>query len=310
MSVSNERLIDLFEMLIERLSNIEKSQDTMMKHLKNKCLDERKLDKDLFELPINVDTYYHGNDRIDTNTFIYVNHEFPDDIPEHCLSITKPYVYDKVKSFLPKILSNKQIEKLDKFLSVADINNDDSKKKLTCVELDICCWFSYVSDYILNAYVKHMFPNVEWVFPSFEANYSFVLKNMTSIPEAVEYVESIFKHFGCSLANFATKNNRLCVTLCQSEFYINLEVLLNTPACHYDMLEMCNGLDIRSDHVEKYIDRFQKAMEQCTCNETSNLFTSHETMECFKDTLISIRDILCGNDEDFSDDDDEVEVEE
>ena len=101
---SNETLIALFEMLNDRLYNIEKTNNTIVKHLKNECIKKRVLDKDLFGFPIDVKTYYHGTPTIDEHTMMFISHNFPDGVPQHCLScfsINRQCIYEKVKSFLP-----------------------------------------------------------------------------------------------------------------------------------------------------------------------------------------------------------------
>lgn len=295
---SNETLIALFEMLNERLYNIEQTNKTIVKHLKNQCIDKRVLDKDLFGFPIDVHTYHHGTPTIDQNTRMLVSHSLPDVVTTRLLSINRPNNFAKIRPFLPRILNDKGITKLENFVS--NIKFDDkclSETSLPCAEFGIDTWFDHIHNYVLHEYIKDKFHNVEWVLPGFEGHYTFVLKELHSVEKAVEYVESIFKHFECSLEQISTPQNHICITLCSGKYDMNLEILTNMHYYKCNMELMSREFGFTVSDINRYIEELEMVLNRGAFREYNMVFDDPISIECCIETLQDIRSKILGDED-------------
>lgn len=113
MDINNEKLIEVFDMINERLYNIEASQQKIITHLKNKCIEQKKLDKELFSYPMNVCLI--DNLSIKPNDYVYVSFQLFDNIDElHKLgcnnSIYNSGFLNKVKYLLPNMFDKEQLD--------------------------------------------------------------------------------------------------------------------------------------------------------------------------------------------------------
>ncbi len=295
---SNDTLIALFEMLNERLHKIEEGNNTLIEHLKNKSIRDRILEKKLFGFPIDVHTYYHTSPSIDKNTVLFVSHDFPDVVPTNVLSIYKPHVYNKVRPFLDTILSSEQQAKLEEMMKNPTIIH--GQPTILCSELGVTSIFVDIGDHIMNAFVTHHFKNVEMLLDGFEWHYNFVLKGLSTVEQAVEYVDSIFKFFDCSLADFSTLRNHLCVTLCYGRYDLNLEILVHVPLSQYHVPQLSKSLNLKTVDIERYIEMLQDRLNRENYDSRSLVYEDKISVECNLETLQEVYDELLDAEDDES----------
>jgi hypothetical protein len=295
-NTSNNTLIALFEMLNDRLYNIEQSNNVLIEHLKNKSIRDRILEKKLFGFPIDVHTYYHGSSTIDANTIMFVSHDFPDIVPKDVLSIYKPHVYEKVKPFVKTILTSEQEAKLDKSIQQPHLVN--GRPTLLCSDFGVKSFFVDIGHHIMNAFVTHYFKNVKMLLFGFECHYNFVLRNMPTVEKAVEYVSNVFHFFDCSLADFSTFRNHLCVTLCCGRYDLNLETLLNVPLSQYHVPHLSKALHLKTVDIERYIEMLQDRLNREEYDSRSLVYEDKISIECNLETLQEIYEELLDDESD------------
>lgn len=190
MEITSQTLVNVFDMINERLYSIEKNQNLLITHCKNKCLSEGKLDKDLFGYPMNVivtnECKFNYNEYICVN--LHISHTCSDDYTTRWFEIFEKKHYNKVKDILPKLFNEKQLKILHDYVA------DKSKHiyRLRCSTLDIKTIYSFVDEYIMNAYLKHTFKKVHMIIGWYK--YEIILKDMSCVDEVVEYVKTIYEH--------------------------------------------------------------------------------------------------------------------
>ena len=282
MDVSNAKLIEVFDMINERLYGIEKSQNIMMTHLKNKCIQERKLDKDLFQIPIDVHTFYDETYIIEKHTLLYVSTEFVNMSQDRSFSIYKQKNFNIVKSFLPQILDNDKILKLEQHV------NNGTKDIITCNEFNIVSMFDDIDHHILNAFVTSHCRNVKWFFPCFP--YSFVLQDTSSMGEAIKCIEDVNTLFNVSLSDVFIWGHHLKITCCAWMENIHREILIDVPLGLFDIALMSKELGFIKSDVESFIRRLETKLA-LKCYEITGTCNDEETTAC---GLVMLRDALKG----------------
>lgn len=280
MDVSSNKLIEVFDMINERLYNIEKSQNIMMTHLKNKCIQERKLDKDLFGFPIDVHTFYDETYIIEKHTLLYVSTDFVNMSQDREFSIYKQKNFNIVKSFLPQILDNDKILKLEQHV------NNGTKGIITCKEFNIVSMFDDIDHHILNAFVTSHCRNVKWFFPCFP--YSFVLQNVSSMEEAVKCIENVNALFNISLSDVSIWGYHLKITCCTWMENVHREILIDVPLRLFDIPLMSKELGFIKSEVQSFIRRLETRLA-LKCYEITGTCYDEETTAC---GLSMLRDTL------------------
>jgi hypothetical protein len=255
----------------------------MMTHLKNKCIQERKLDKDLFGFPIDVHTFYHETDVIDKQTLMYVSSDSGDLTPEYKFSIYNPQNFNIVRQFLPQILDNDQVSKLEQHVS------NGTKGIITCSELNIDSMFHDIDHFILNAFVTNHFKNVRWLLPCFP--YAFVLQDIPSIEEAVRCIESVHHLFHVSLSNVSSIWRKTWkITSCMWVEDVNREILIDIPLRFINIQRMSNDLGFTKHDVETLIRKFETKLALKHYDTTTTCYDEDLTV-C---GLAMLRDVLKG----------------
>ena len=76
---TSQELTKLLGKINEKLDDMQKSQNGIVTHLKNRCIQERRLDKDLFQYPIDVHIFNHEFMNVNKNMSLFVSAVFPDE---------------------------------------------------------------------------------------------------------------------------------------------------------------------------------------------------------------------------------------
>ena len=70
---TSQELTKLLGKINEKLDDMQKSQNGIVTHLKNRCIQERRLDKDLFQYPIDVHIFNHEFMNVNKNMSLLIN---------------------------------------------------------------------------------------------------------------------------------------------------------------------------------------------------------------------------------------------
>jgi hypothetical protein len=259
---NSEKLIAVFDMINERLYNIEKSNNLIINHLKNKCRKERKYDKDLFEYPINVKYCYHLTPNIEKDTCVYVSFLCMDEGDFRPFSVYNRRVFNIYKEFLPTILDNKQIHRLETHI-MENPNRFNDIIPLTCEELNIESMFRDVDHYIMNAYVSQHCKKIKWILPTTGEHYDFIIKDVESLDDVVKCVSDVHNLFKSSLDKLASSRNKMYVVLCPNQYWANLEMIISSNTYDYNLENLSKTLNLKIKHVEDY----QKIIENILVDE-------------------------------------------
>jgi hypothetical protein len=295
---SNETLIALFEMINDRLYNIEQTNNTIVKHLKNKCIKKCKLDKDLFGFPIDVHTYDHGVEKIDKDTLVYVSVVFVTDDIIHHLSLCNEQVFNKVQPFLPSILTEEQITTFKAHIAQMKPNKPFDVK--TCEEFGIQSIFHDLEHHVINEYVTRNCKNIQQVVPAFNY-YDFIVSGVTSVEEVVASVTNVFQTLNCPLKSIlVSQHDYMNVVACCSKYWKNFEICCNGSIMAYNWETATEVLDLTQKNIEEYI----KYLEDACKNDrygTAPSCNDKDSIQCNLDTLRDMYYLL------FEEDDEEYE---
>lgn len=242
---TNETLIALFDMLNDRLYNIEQTNNTLINCLKNKCFKKRVLDKDLFHFPADVRTHYHSSNKFEEGTFVYAS---PVILEEENFSIYKKNNFDKLLPFISTILTVEQVKQLQKH----NKQYVSGKNLLTCRELSVDSSFLDIDHYIINEYVQHHCKKVNRVVPV-GGRYDFVLDDVSTYEEAVECISKAFALFDCPLKQLVSDDDYIDIVICPSKYWVNLEILCNTNSNMFNWNKFPQDIELCLDDVSKYI---------------------------------------------------------
>jgi hypothetical protein len=251
---SNDTLIALFEMLNERLHKIEEGNNTLINCLKNKCVQESKLDKNLFCYPFNVNIYFHdycAHKSLTLNEGNYAYISLSDSYIENRIddSYYPMYSrhYDKVRPLLEARLTKTQLQKLDTHQRCMTIHDVDMK----CEELGINDINLNVHEYIANMYIKSKYDMVELIVLNItESSHDIIIKNASTIDDVVQCTCNVFNDLCLPLNNPSVAEKVLFVTICPSEYWLNIELLIN----NIDSKHVAKHLNLGADIICQYRD--------------------------------------------------------
>lgn len=285
---TNETLIALFEMLNERLYNIEQSNNTIINHLKNKCINDGMLDKDLFGYPINISIIHHGDwdyptqeQKLTNGAYAYITLNIHDtDCDRSNDSYYPMYTvhFDKVKPMLEDVLSASQIQAINKKRDNVDINQEDIK----CCDLGIEDINVYVHDYLANLYIRSKFPKVERVLLNVTENYNdIIIKDAHTIDEVLSCACDVYDMLHLPLTSVASPRNRMFVCICPNTYFINLEMLLNNIDCEHIALYLSIPNDILLQYVNtmKNLKNVRYAKNHLWLNDESSFEVALGTLK-------------------------------
>lgn len=226
MDINNEKLIEVFDMINERLYNIEISQQKMTTHLKNKCIEQQKLDKDLFDYPMNVCLIDDFD--IKPKDYVYVSFQLFDNIDELDKLCQNNSIYNneflnKVKYLLHDMFDKEQ---LDVILNEVK-SQDENDYVLRCSDINIDTLYKYVGDYICNKYIKDQENRVVMIVPSYGSHYDIVFKGLHNLDECIECFTKVYEILGLPLHNLASLRNNMTINVIKNKYWLNFEILLN-----------------------------------------------------------------------------------
>lgn len=291
---SNDTLIALFEMLNERLYNIEQGNNTMIKYLKNKCIKERVLDKDLFNLPGEVRTFYHVWNELEKGTLVYMSPVILDEENIDFFSIYQKHNFIKVKPFLASILTSEQIEKVEQHVDVAK-----DGEIIRCKHLGVESTFIDIDHYIINEFVKHHCKNVQRVIYNF-GFYDFILCGVSTFEQAIECVSKVFDLFDYPLKPLVYDNGYINVILCPTKYWANFEIVCNSIIGSYDWKTFPQELGLSLDDISQYLGLLEKMHKDNKYENAPNIDDA-SSVSCCLDTLYELFDMMSPSDDEDDD---------
>lgn len=256
MDTNSQKLIEVFDMLNERLYAIEKSNNQTKQHLKNKCIKAGELDKDLFEYPLDVNIIdMHLS--IDKQYFVYVTLSIYDAYDCSIFSLCDIEDYNKVKESLPDVLNEEQINVVEAYYKKYHLlDNYDIEyikcKEIQCQEIGVISIFKSIDEHILNEYLKLKHRNLHLLCPTIVEYYEMILKNVESIDETIQCVQDIYNFFGFHLDKLSTKN-KINITLCPDNYWVGFEILLNIPEVSCNTEVLLKVYKINTKIIKQYI---------------------------------------------------------
>jgi hypothetical protein len=196
-----DKMIDVFEMLIERLTNIEIQNNKMMNHLKEKCMKDGILEKNLFGYPLDVKlidgTQFHGK------KCEYVLVSFPNqsyDKEALYLRLDNAAYFQKVKPLIEKILSQEQLSRVLEYIEyLKTIPDNEDVKALTCEELGINSIYNNFTEHILNLYFQDKNPKIRFIVNSINEFPTLILKNVEDVDEIWVIVKNVLDFWDFSM---------------------------------------------------------------------------------------------------------------
>jgi hypothetical protein len=190
--MESDKLTNIFEMLVERLTNIELQNDKMINHMKETCVKNGLLDKQLFGYPLDVKLI--DGIQFAVNKPEYVLVAFPNQIYDKealCLNLFKVDHVEKVKPILDDILTQPQRDRVFEYIKYVQATVDNEEiKELSCEELGIDSIYKNITEHILNHYFKKKNSKVIYVINNCEFP-SFILKNVQDIDEIWSIVNDV-----------------------------------------------------------------------------------------------------------------------
>ena len=189
--MESDKLINIFEMLVERLTNIELQNDKMMNHMKETCVKNGLLGKQLFGYPLDVKLIDGTQFAVNKPEYILVS--FPNqqrDKKAFYLDLFKDDHVERVKPILDDMSEAQRARVLEYIRYVQATADDEEIKELSCEELGIASIYKNITEYILNQYFKKKNSKVMYVINNCEFP-SFILKNVQDIDEIWSIVNDV-----------------------------------------------------------------------------------------------------------------------
>lgn len=298
---TNETLIALFDMLNDRLYNIEQNSNKLVNHLKRKCFKNGLLDKEVFDYPIDVSLFFHGyNKTLNNESYAYVTINNCDLEKRSNDSYYPMYTchYHKVRPLLEQRLTSTQLEKIDNHQKQITINDQDMK----CQDIGIVDDVNmYIHDYLANIYIKSKYDMVDMVVLNItEICNDIIIKNITSIDDIVKCACNVYNDLCLPLSELIddTTNDAMYVTICPSTDWKNIELLLNNIDTKYIAKQINLDNKTISSYRESVINLIKSRSKTShvwyidnTLQSSSNSSTTaDETIEVF-DNLLSTREM-------------------
>ena len=194
--MESEMLINVFEMLVERLTNIEMQNIKMMDHLKVNCVRQGLLEKHLFGYPLDV-KLVDGMQFDVRQPFVMVS--FPELTPDDTSPLRLFLLTDdhlaKIKPILEETLDESQKTRVFEYIEyLKRVNDVESEEitELTCEDLGLFSLFSNIHEHILNMYFRKLNPKIVWVINNVNDFPSFMLRDVHDVDEIWSVVSEAF----------------------------------------------------------------------------------------------------------------------
>ena len=194
--MESDKLISVFEMLVERLTNIELQNATIINHLKETCVKNGLLEKKLFGYPLDVKliqgTPFDGTP-FDGRMPRYVLVSFPKqryDKEPLRLCLFKDDHVEKIKNILDDTLTQSQMARVLEYIEYLKATPEKEVKPLPCEELGIKSIYINFPDYILNQYFLKINSKLRFVITSGKF-LSFIIQSVTNVDEIWSMVNNV-----------------------------------------------------------------------------------------------------------------------
>lgn len=299
-----QELTKLLGKINDKLDNMGKSQNAILTHLKNRCVQERRLDKDLFQYPIDVQLY----------EIFFKGPTFGSGLRApsyHCVSFktllrsaATPYFFcdknkfQKIRSLLPTILDKKQLDAFNSHKYSQHLCNPPYWERITCKELGILSKFINIEHYIMDAFVKHHFPKVKTMFFG-GSSYIYVLENLYTCENVMNYIKGIYDFMGDCLSELHETMN---ITYCHTIGDVIDEVLLHIKPrkddYNIELFVDANELEFKIEYYEKLLEQkdFTPANRWC-----KNESVTSDTIRWLQYTRNNVFGEIYKHDEKYSD---------
>ena len=252
MDTNSQKLIEVFDMINERLYAIEKSNNQIKQHLKNKCIKNGELDKDLFDYPLDVNII-DKHMSIRKEYFVYVTLSIFEGDTSSLFCLCDVDDYNKVKESLPDILNEEQIRVVKSFYKKYHLLDNYDIEYIKCKDIGVSSVFKNIDDYILDEYLKLKHHNLHLLFrPTIVDNYEMILTNVESIDETIQCAKDIYNFFDLNLDKLSNKN-KMNIILCPDNHRVGFEILLNIPKASCNMEALLKKHRINKKILQRYI---------------------------------------------------------
>ena len=252
MDTNSQKLIEVFDMINERLYAIEKSNNQIKQHLKNKCIKDGELDKDLFDYPLDVNII-DKHMSFDKQDFVYVTLSIYDTYDCSIFTLCDIDDYNKVKESLPYILNEEQINVVEAYYKKYHVLDNYDIEYIKCREIGVISIFNSIDEHILNEYLKLKHKNLHLLCPTIVDYYEMILKNVESIDETIQCVQDIYNFFGLNLKVNLSCKNKLNIIVCPNNYWVGFHILLNVPDDIYNMEVLLKVYKINKTIIKQYI---------------------------------------------------------
>lgn len=238
MDINSQKLIEVFDMINERLYAIEKGNNQIKQHIKNKCMEDGKFDKDFFDYPLDVNIVNINNNKSIDGDFLYVTLSIYEGNASSLFRLCDVEDYNKVRESLPDILNEKQITAVKEYVKKSQLlKEDDEIEFIKCKDIGVSSIFQNIDDYILNEFLKQKYKNLHLICPTFADHYEMILKNVGTLDETIQCVQDIYSFLGVNLHKLSYKS-KINIIVCPNNYWVGFEVLLNIPeeSCNMEVL--------------------------------------------------------------------------
>ncbi len=191
MTMEEDKSILVFEMLVERLSALEMQNSKIVQNMKDTCIAQKMLRKNLFDYKIDVRL-------LDETSFVFKKEvrvlvepcQYSNGCDMRFLCLADEDDYKKVENILNELFNNSQMQKIKDWIQYRNTIENGDCKRLTCKELNIDTIFVDVEDYVLNKYLNKMTDNKLACFMP-ATSPCLILQNVSDVDEVMDVLAKL-----------------------------------------------------------------------------------------------------------------------
>lgn len=264
--LNEDKLVLVFEMLVNRLTNIEIQNNSIINHLKQQCIERKKLPKELFNYPMDVeliDSTPFSFDKSSDEHLYVVWFDGVDEIPSDILK-------QKYESTLKEEFAETQIEKI--------INHNQDEDSIRCVDIGKESIFTYVDDHIISTYFTRKNKQCVYVLQDCAGVNAFIFRNIANIDEIFSLVNSFYDD---------TKTSSLSKMYIKEihKNWMNFEIISKFEFINYIKLPR-----LTKKQLKTYLDSICRIKHDS--EKTNDPYMDASSITSMKDTLRDLMDEL------------------
>jgi hypothetical protein len=191
---NDDTIIKVFDMINERLYNIEMQTNMLLMNKRQTCVKKNKiLPKELFGISFDIEIKGNLTDFTDVNRYYMIN------IDKICgFYELVDHNIDEVIRLLPKWIKSEHLKMVEELL-IHNTVIDCELKEIPCKDLDIISYHTNVTDYILSEYLQEKNKNIYDAFSNGTDNPTIILQNCKDINHIIDIIQKIYKDFKLKL---------------------------------------------------------------------------------------------------------------